>query len=323
MDRKLLVLCAALAASACTQANPMPDPMGDPMDPGKPGEMPQAATCSGKSAAALDEDFTIMVGSLMRSYKVHTPASYKPETRTPLVLNFHGLGSNATQQEFFSNMIKASDAEGFIAVHPEGTGTTRQSWNAGACCDAAAMTGVDDVGFVKAMLDKLEADRCVDAARIYSTGMSNGGFMSHRLACELSDRIAAVAPVAGVNGMVTCNPTRPVPVMHFHGTMDMLVPYGGMPSYGFPPVDQMIGAWATRDACTDQPKETFMKGDATCMGRSACGDGAEVILCTIDGGGHTWPGGFPVASLGKTSTDLDATSAMWAFFKKHPMPAKK
>jgi polyhydroxybutyrate depolymerase len=288
-----------------------------------PGSMQQPLSCTGKPAAGLDEDYTVQVGALTRKYSVHTPASYKSDKPTPVVLNFHGLGSNASQQKFFSKMIDKSDAEGFIAVHPEGTGTTRQSWNGGACCDVAAMTGVDDVGFVKALLDKLEADRCVDTARVFSTGMSNGGFMSHRLACELSERIAAVAPVAGVNGMATCTPSRPMPILHFHGTMDMLVPYGGMPSYGFPPVDQMIGAWATRDACTDQPLQTYKMGDTTCMSRTACGGGSEVILCTVDGGGHTWPGGLPVASLGKTTMDISATDTMWEFFKKHPLPAKQ
>ena len=306
MNPRILVVSIALAASACG---------------GIPG-VNLTPTCTGKPAAGTDEKFTIAVGALMRTYYVHTPSAYNPEKRAPVVLNFHALGSNATEQMYFSKMIAASDAEGFIVVHPEGTGTTRQSWNAGACCDLAAQNDVDDLGFVKAMLDKLDADRCVDATRIFTTGMSNGGFMSHRLACELSDRIAAAAPVAGVNGMPTCTPKRPVPIMQFHGTLDMLVPYAGMPSYNFPPVEQMITDWATRDACTDQPKETFQMGDATCMGRSACGQGAEVILCTIDGGGHTWPGGLPVASLGKTSTDLDATSAMWQFFQRHPMPPK-
>ncbi|HUS68865.1 MAG TPA: PHB depolymerase family esterase [Kofleriaceae bacterium] len=292
--------------------------------PGPGPGMTGALTCDTKVAQPLDQDLTLMVGGVERRYQLHVPASYDPHQATPVVLNFHGLGSNATQQKFFSRMIDKSDAEGFIAVHPDGTGTGRQSWNGAGCCDAALANDVDDVGFVAAILDAVEKELCVDTRRVYATGMSNGGFMSHRLACDLSARITAIAPVAGVNAMGdSCKPARAVPMMQFHGTMDMLVPYDGMPQYGFPPVVKMFGDWAKRDACTDgTPKETFKKDDTTCQSYTACGNGAEVILCTVDGGGHTWPGGIPVASLGKTTDAISATDAMWTFFMRHQLPAK-
>jgi polyhydroxybutyrate depolymerase len=180
-------------------------------------------------------------------------------------------------------------------------------------------TKVDDVGFVNKMIDELQAKLCVDDKRVFSTGMSNGGFLSHRLACELSTRIAAIAPVAGVVGVPTCTPPRAVPVMHFHGTADALVPYNGSASMKTPSVPDTAKGWATRDSCTDKPRETVKRGDVSCMTQDACANKAEVTLCTIQNGGHTWPGAIPIAVMGHTSQDIRATDAMWEFFQKHPM----
>src|SRR5262249_33405984 len=160
---------------------------------------------------------------------------------------------------------------------------------------------------------------CLDVDRIYATGMSNGGFMSHRLGCELANRIAAIAPVAGVLG-VACSPSRPMPVMDFHGTADTLVPYNGGSQYGFASVPDTIAGWAQRNGCTDTPAVTFSKGDSSCQTYQKCQAGVTVTLCTVQDGGHTWPGGTPYPSLGKTTTDLSATDAMWEFFKQNPMP---
>jgi polyhydroxybutyrate depolymerase len=213
-------------------------------------------------------------------------------------------------------MGEKSDAAGFIAVHPLGTGSSK-SWNGGACCGEAASKPVDDVQFVRDLLDEVATRICVDDKRVFATGMSNGGFLSHRLACELSDRIAAIAPVAGVLGVKTCSPKRAVPVMHFHGTADSLVPYAG--NADFPSVEEMMAAWAARDGCASTPATSFEKGDTKCRTWSGCATGSLVTLCTVDGGGHTWPGGLPIPT-GKTTTAISATDAMWTFFVDHPMP---
>jgi polyhydroxybutyrate depolymerase len=236
----------------------------------------------------------------------------------PVVLNFHGFTSDEKQQQLLSGMNTKSDVAGFIAVHPRGTGVPL-SWNAGACCGQASMEGVDDVRFVREMLDRLETELCVDGKRVYATGMSNGGFLSHRLACELSDRIAAVAPVAGVLGVSRCTPPRAVPVMQFHGTLDPLVPYNGEPVKGFPSVATTIDGWAARNACSPEVIESYRKVDTHCATHNKCPGDATVTLCTVDGGGHTWPGGLPVPSLGHTTSYLSATDAMWEFFASHPM----
>ena len=283
-----------------------------PIAPGVP--------CTGKAALTGDLDWKLSFGGVERIAHVHVPKSYDPTKQTPVVLNFHGLGSNAPEQIALSGMNAKSDATGFIAVHAEGTGGLKQSWNAGACCGTAASGAVDDVGFVGRVIDELESKLCVDAHRIYATGMSNGGFLSHRLACEMSTRIAAVAPVAGVLGVPTCNPSRPMSLFQFHGTLDGLVPYDGSPALGFPSVLQTLAGWAGRSGCKVTPRETSKKGEVTCVTYDGCKGGAEVNLCTVAGGGHTWPGGLPVPSLGHTTTDIVATDAMWDFFVKHPLP---
>lgn len=266
-----------------------------------------------------DLDWTVRSGDRDRILHVHVPAVYSVDKPMPVVLGFHGYMSNATQQDALSGMSRKADEVGFIAVHAEGIGV-EQSWNAGACCGVAMLSGVDDVAFVNTMLDQIESRLCVDTRRIFATGMSNGGFLSHRLACELSSRIAAVSPVAGVLGITECHPSRPMSILQFHGTLDPLVPYDGRPSLQFPAVEPTIADWAKRSGCAGAPRETLRHGEAHCSTYDGCAGGAEVTLCTVDGGGHTWPGGMPVPSLGHTTRDIDATKAMWEFFLRHPLP---
>jgi polyhydroxybutyrate depolymerase len=278
-------------------------------------ETPPTNGCAGANGLkAGDTDLTISSGGRQRTARVHVPASYDPKKPIPVLLNFHGRMSNPSQQALLSKTTPKADAAGFVVVYPAGVGDT---WNAGLCCGEAQSNDIDDVGFTRALLDELGTKLCVDAKRVFATGLSNGAFMSHRLGCELSDRIAAIGPVAGQLVMTTCKPKRPVPVMYFHGDEDKIVWYEGQ--YGMPSAEATAKAWATRNACNATPKETYAKGDATCMTYSGCKDSADVTLCTISGGGHTWPGGAPTG-FGKTSTDIDATAEMWTFFAAHPMP---
>ena len=171
----------------------------------------------------------------------------------------------------------------------------------------------------------------VDSKRIYATGMSNGGMMCYRLAAELSDRIAAIAPVSGTMAVERCKPRRPVPVMHFHGTDDKLVPFDGPAQQtakvlNFMSVEETIRIWAKINGCLIKPtisKLPHTADDDTTVQRKTYGPGkagAEVILFVIHGGGHTWPGRqWPVPWLGKTTKDISASDQMWEFFKRHPM----
>jgi polyhydroxybutyrate depolymerase len=233
-----------------------------------------------------------------------------------VVLNFHGFTSDPFQEALLSGMNAAAEARGMIVAYPAGIAN---SWNAGQCCGLSAWTTmVDDVRFVRDAIDAIGREYCVDGRRVFATGMSNGGFLSHRLACEASDRIAAIAPVAGVLGVLPCLPRRPVPVLHFHGTLDPLVAYYGLP-LGFASVPATFAGWQLRERCLGPERVTYERGDARCVARDGCEGGSEVILCTVDRGGHTWPGGLPVP-LGYTTRNLDATAMMLDFFARHPMP---
>ncbi len=277
--------------------------------------------CGEKPGAAGEMPLTLHLGGQDRTMIVHVPTTYNPKVPASLVFNFHGFVNTAAQQRDISLMEATSDAHGFILVYPDGLG---QSWNAGDCCGLAVTANVDDVGFVKAALATMSRDWCVDPKRIYATGFSNGGFLAHRLACEMSETFAAIAPVSGVLGRdpSTCNPTRPLSVLEFHGTSDQVVPYnGGVPFLGsdsgvqstFRSVKETVDFWRAKNEC--QPgTQVYAKGDATCT-RYACKAGTKVEFCSIDGGGHNWPGGGPVFGGGKISKDISASEQIWAFFE--------
>ncbi|MBI2481936.1 MAG: dienelactone hydrolase family protein [Planctomycetia bacterium] len=280
-----------------------------------------------------DHTRTLKVGDLERSYLVHMSPKYDHEKSTPVVLIYHGGGSNAEVMVRFSGMNQKSDEAGFIAVYPNGTGRLEKvlTFNGGNCCGYAMRQNVDDVDFTSKLLDDLATVVTIDPKRVFATGMSNGGIIAYRLASELSDRIAAVAPVGGPMGTVTCNPNRPVPVIHFHGTDDEHAPFQGGNGKGvsgsdFYSVEHSINAWVKANGCNEKPvvtKQPPKVNDGTTIIRKTYGggkEGSEVVLIEIVGGGHTWPGGpSRVRSLGKTTMNISANDAMWEFFEKHPM----
>jgi polyhydroxybutyrate depolymerase len=252
----------------------------------------------------------------------------------PVVLIFHGGASNAEQMVRFSGMNDKADNAGFIAVYPNGTGRDDKllTWNGGNCCGFAMEKNIDDVAFTRDLLDDLSKVAKIDAKRVYATGMSNGGIMCYRLASELSDRIAAIAPVSGTMGTEKCTPKRPVSIMHFHGTEDEFVPYKGgkgeksLSQTDFKSVEQTVSAWLKADGCKDEAKEDKIPDkakDGTPIVRKTYGPGkndTEVVVITIEGGGHTWPGREPALKyLGKSTKNISANDAMWEFFEKHPM----
>lgn len=297
-------------------------------DDGGTSSTPLGACAPGLPGKAGDTTISLSSGGLTRTAVVHVPPSYDASKATMLVLNFHGFSSDETQERILSQMDTAADAHGFIVAYPTGVAT---SWNAGACCGTAWTNSVDDVAFVKALLAQLRSTWCIDPKRVHATGMSNGGFLAHRLACEMADTFASVAPVAGVLGVDpgACMPSRPIAVLDFHGTADSVVPYGGgLPVVAvdlgaviaFRSVPDTIRAWQQKNGCVGAPTTVFQKDDATCTRFGACEGGVEVVHCALDGGGHTWPGGAPVFWFGKTSTAISATETMISFFKAHPMP---
>jgi polyhydroxybutyrate depolymerase len=247
-----------------------------------------------------------------RVFQVHVPPGYDGSVATPLVVNFHGLGSNGTQQAFFSNMNPTADAEGFVVVYPEGTVNAggERAWNGGGCCTDDPT--VDDVGFIRAMLDELDTQLCIDHDRRFATGMSNGGLMSYRIGCEAADLFAAVAPVAGLLSFTAsdCNPARPVPLWQIHGTIDELVP--------FEYARDSAELWAQANGCTTQTSVSYQNGVVTCDAWD-CPAGAEVVFCTAEGINHCWPG-QPFCVDPPSTEDIDSTATIWAYFAAHPMP---
>jgi polyhydroxybutyrate depolymerase len=280
-----------------------------------------------------DHARTLKVGDLNRNYLVHVPAKYNSKTPIPVVLSFHGGGANAEGMVKFCGLNDKAEEAGFLVVYPSGTGRLNLlTFNGGNCCGYAMNNNVDDVGFVRAILDDLAKVANIDAKRVFATGMSNGGIMSYRLASELSDRIAAIAPVGGPMGMETCSPTRPVPVIHFHGTDDEYAPFkGGKGSRSigvthFYSVEHSIQVWVKANGCPEKPVVTQLPDkadDGMTVIKKTYGpgqDGAEVVLIEIEGGGHTWPGQEPkVKFLGKSTKDISANDLMWEFFQRHPM----
>lgn len=287
-------------------------------------------------AAALgpgDHARRIEVDGREREYLVHVPPQRDPATPMPVVLAFHGGGSNAENMVVFSGLNAKADEAGFIVAYPEGSGRVRRmrTFNAGNCCGHAAASDVDDVAFTRRVLDDLEAAASIDRRRVYATGMSNGAMMTYRLAAELSGRIAAIAPVSGPMGTDACHPRRAVSVMHFHGDGDEFAPFAGGRGRGpsgtdFHSVDHSIRAWVAANGCRQTPTTTRLpdrEHDGTTVREERYDsgrDGAEVVLVVIEGGGHTWPGREPrLRSLGVSTRDISANDMMWEFFQRHPL----
>jgi polyhydroxybutyrate depolymerase len=271
-----------------------------------------------RAAQAGNRSGTLDFGGLTRQYFVHVPPAYDGKTPLPLVLVLHGATQTPEGVERMSGMSTAADKETFLAVYPRGTGRVL-TWNSGACCGSAMENHVDDTGFLGALIDQLERDYKVDPRRVFSTGISNGGMMSYRLACELADKVAAIAPVEGAQDLA-CHPSHSVSVIVFHGTDDHLVPFNG----GSTPfqvgsrrsdtsVPATVAFWVKQDGCMPTPHRDQSAALHVEI-YAGCRDGAGVALYAIEGGHHIWPG------TRFSGNDVPATSLMWAFFAKHPKP---
>lgn len=304
-----ILLAISITAACSSPSNDKPPAVDAPGSPAVDAPTPTSTACTMAAPQPRDATWTLDVGGVTRRANVHVPASIDPAQRTPVVINVHGRLHDAPGQASISHAIAKADAAGFIVVHPQ-SATSPTSWNAGGgCCDPAAGDNVDDSGFIRALLDELEAKLCVDPDRVYVMGLSNGGYLAHRLACELSPRIAAIGAVAGLLQLNPCPVERPMPVFMAHGTDDTLVDYSWSGA--------TVRFWTGTNQCSTQTT-TYQHGDASCVTHGGCSANADVVMCTIDGGGHQWPGGDALPLLGKKSDDLIATDALWDFFVAHP-----
>lgn len=288
--------------------------------------------------AKYDYSSSIFSGGLERTYTVHLSSAYDNTRPTPLLIVLHGGGGTGQGMTKLTDFNAIADRENFIIVYPDGF---ENHWNDGRGVSqySAQKQNVDDVGFISALIDRLSQELNIDAKRVYVTGISNGGMMSHRLGCELSQKIAAIAPVASnisVNMASIWAPSRPVPVLIINGTEDPLVPWaGGDIHFGRAKLGQVLSVadtvkfWVANNKCTSLPLVTELPdkdpSDGTRVQRETyggCTDGAEVVLYEVEGGGHTWPGGLqylPASIIGRTSRDFDASEVIWQFFKEHPI----
>jgi polyhydroxybutyrate depolymerase len=291
----------------------------------------QSEPCSPACLGPGDHFRTLEVDKQKRTYWIHVPAKYDAKKETPVVLALHGATMSAKTMEAFSGLNKKADAAGFIVVYPNGTGPNPflLTWNSGGFASLLALGKPNDVGFIAKVLDDLEGAVNVDKKRVYATGISNGAMMCYRLAAELSDRIAAIAPVSGTIALEKFEPELPVPVLHIHGTADSLVPYqGSSPKIAafmrFLSVEDTIAACVKCNGCESNPKITQLPTSkdhlqVTRRVYEAGADGAEVILYTVEGGGHTWPGRpFGGGILGSYTMNMEANDVIWEFFSRHP-----
>jgi polyhydroxybutyrate depolymerase len=275
---------------------------------------------------------SITVDGHERTYEVHAPASYKGEQAVPLVVVLHGRNGTGHGTVGFTHFDAVADAHGFLVAFPDGLSN---SWADGRGATPSDKDGIDDVKFLSELIRKLARDYKIDSSRVFVTGMSNGGFMTQRIACDLSSQVAAVGSVGATMGEITashCHPAKPISVMLIQGAQDPLVPIQGGAQPGsrgmILSLQETAKKWTDLDACSSKPEVSTVgdkAGDGTTIRREAfrgCKGGAEVIVYTVEGGGHSWPGGKPPAPeslIGKTSHNMDASEVLWEFFSKHSL----
>lgn len=258
---------------------------------------------------------------LTRNYTLYIPANYNATNSHPIVFNLHGYTSNGTAQASLTKMNAIADTAGFIVAYPEGTldNSSQPYWNAGYG------TGVDDIGFIDALIDTIAANYTVNLQRVYSTGLSNGGIMSNTLACALNHRIAAIAGVGGTMSVIqnaSCSPSNKIPVLHIHGTSDAVVPYvGNTLLLG---VDALVSHWRTHNGLTSTstttafPNTSLFDGSTADLIRYEAGSNYPVHLIRVNNGGHSWPGSGIIVS-GTTNMDFDASLEIWKFFSQYSL----
>jgi polyhydroxybutyrate depolymerase len=298
------------------ESKPAPEGLSDPH-----GKLDKAGTYT----------FQIMQDSVPRYYTVHVPARIHPGTAAPLLFILHGGGGDMRIQatDAYYGHISKAEAEGFIAVFPNGASKFASgklaTWNAGRCCGYARDKGVDDVGFIREILKTLSQQLNVDKNRIFATGMSNGGMMAYRLACDMPETFKAIAAVAGTDNTESCRPSGPVSILHIHARDDDHVLFNGGAGQTFrdkstvtefTSVPDTLAKWVKLNGCTGTPKRVLEKKGAFCERYSGCRNEVAVQLCVTESGGHSWPGGKKPRMLasGHPSMDIVANDVLWDFF---------
>jgi polyhydroxybutyrate depolymerase len=329
--RRAALACALLLLFACSSTSERSSSSAS-LAPAAGGP---SAGCTGPPLAPGETTERLTSGGVDYTFFRHVPATYTGATPTPLVVDLHGYAESAAIHTQLSGLGPFGDAHGFVTVTPQGPGAV-PLWN--------TTLGGPDLAFIGALLDTVEATVCIDEARVFVAGMSNGAMMTSAVACEYADRVAAVAPVAGLTSFAGCHPSRPVPIISFHGTADGFVAYDGgygpsvaklpapdgsgrtlgdlgvLTGAGPPSIPANLATWATLDGCSDAPpSQTAVTSDVTLIAYAGC----AVELYRVTGGGHAWPGSALSAAIenivGPTTMSISADELIWDFFVAHPL----
>jgi len=284
-----------------------------------------SVSCHVKSVYSSVYDSLTYKG-LVRTYLIHVPPGYLNSKPISLIIALHGGFGSAVNIENQSLLSIKSDEANFIVVYPEGVRVLGvRTWNAGGCCGAAASFNIDDVGFIDTLIEKLSAEYTIDQKRIFATGISNGGMMCYRLASDLANKIAAIAPVAATMVIKTVvNPSRAIPIIHFHSFNDTNVPYtggigSGVSGHYNPPLDSVFNVWMNVNGCVK--KDTIKNDqDYLLVKWSNCINNSEIHFYLTRDGGHSWPGGVKYLPGDEPSKVINADDLLWDFFQSHPIP---
>lgn len=324
----LMTAQLALATTACAQG-PIREWLKERRAAREANQDTPKTEGSGAVTSPGSHEQTLSVGGLERKYLVHVPRSYDGAKPVPLLLSFHGGGGSMEFQadDERYGQISASEREGFIVVFPNGysrlPGGRLATWNAGGCCGPAKERNIDDVAFARAIVDTVGKQFNIDRQKVFATGFSNGAMLTHRLACEASDVFKAIAPVAGTDNTLRCNPANPVSVLIIHarnddhnrfegGVGEKSVDRGNMASSTSVP--ETLARWLSRDACAREPRRVLERAGASCDRYQGCRGNASVAICITDSGTHSWPGAKKSRSTELPSQAIDANQVMWDFF---------
>ena len=337
-----VLLAAALLASACGDGGSAADDAASPTSTTAPSRTaPPVVTDTEPSVDCASvptgvSELVLDAGGAEHDVRVYVPTTYDGRSEPPLVVSFHGFGSNGQQQAALTGYEDLAEEEGFIVAHPTAVPAStdeagRNSWELADVDDPAK----DDLAFTDVLLDLLIEEYCVDETRVYATGMSGGGLFTSRLVCDLSDRIAAASSVAGLAYSESCDPARPVPFMAIHGTEDDRVPFDGdltgtwFENEAFAqvlfsePLPDQFAQLARTMGCEPEGERVQQSTDIVATTYTGCDDDVPLVLYEVVGGGHAWPSS-PLAELltgfqGYITFDIDATADSWAFFEQHAL----
>lgn len=293
-------------------------------------------SCNKKANLPIDNVYrfsdSIVVDGIQRTYTINLPPNYYDLSDFSLIIAMHGGGGSASQFESSTLLTEKANASKFIVVYPEGvegTGVFKaRTWNAGTCCDYSVIKNINDVKFISTLIDKLVSTFKINPKKVYATGHSNGGMMAYRLACELSSKIAAIAPNSSTMVTLTCNPSRAVPILHMHSILDTRVPYQGGSGSGvgtqgltLPSLDSVLNVWSLKNTCTNTAQVIVNDANYKLTKWTNCTGNVTLQYYLTKDGGHSWPGGLSGSIIGDpSSTVINANNLIWDFFQQYQLP---